>query len=283
MYSEKLERLIELALADGILTDKEKEILLKTAKAEGIDPDELEMVLEGRLYERTNKPENKATPQTSKHGDVKKCPACGAILQTLSTECSDCGYEFRNIEANSSVKTLADKLERIVEECSKKSYLDEFRRFDDNTPLSESEKIFGRFHFPLSQAEKMAMERLSSEKKKEEILSRQRVVIENLPVPNTREDILELLSFISPKLKVSILSERDENYDAWNKKFIEIMNRAEKAYSNNKEMMYELSKYKHNQSFSKTLFTSLSIETRGMIVFFLILIILSIILSIMDV
>jgi hypothetical protein len=53
MYSEKLEKLIELALADGVLTEKEKQVLLKNAEAEGVDPDEFEMVLEARLYEKT--------------------------------------------------------------------------------------------------------------------------------------------------------------------------------------------------------------------------------------
>ncbi|MDR1623604.1 MAG: hypothetical protein LBS04_01325 [Tannerellaceae bacterium] len=55
MYSEKLENLINHALADGVLTGKEKQVLLRNAEAEGIDPDEFEMVLEARLYEKTNK------------------------------------------------------------------------------------------------------------------------------------------------------------------------------------------------------------------------------------
>ncbi|MDR1554004.1 MAG: hypothetical protein LBS69_11180 [Prevotellaceae bacterium] len=52
MYSEKLENLINAALADGVLTEKEKQVLLKNAEAEGIDLDEFEMILESRLYEK---------------------------------------------------------------------------------------------------------------------------------------------------------------------------------------------------------------------------------------
>jgi hypothetical protein len=52
MYSEKLEKLIELAFADGVLTDKKKQVLLKNAQVEGIDLDEFEMVLDARVYER---------------------------------------------------------------------------------------------------------------------------------------------------------------------------------------------------------------------------------------
>jgi hypothetical protein len=52
MYSEKLEKLIELSLADGVLTEKEKQVLLKNAEAEGIDLNEFEIVLDARLYEK---------------------------------------------------------------------------------------------------------------------------------------------------------------------------------------------------------------------------------------
>lgn len=54
MYDEQLEQLIESALADGVLTDKEKKILLKRAQSKGMDPDEFEMVLEARLYKMNN-------------------------------------------------------------------------------------------------------------------------------------------------------------------------------------------------------------------------------------
>ena len=49
LYDPKIEKLIDLALADGELTEKEKQILFKKAEAEGIDLDEFEMVLDARL------------------------------------------------------------------------------------------------------------------------------------------------------------------------------------------------------------------------------------------
>ncbi len=48
-YDEKLERFIDLALEDGVITDKEREILFKKAEAFGVDLDEFEMVLDNRL------------------------------------------------------------------------------------------------------------------------------------------------------------------------------------------------------------------------------------------
>ena len=49
MFSKELEEVIEAALADGALTDKERAVLHKRAQAEGVDPDELDIVIDGRL------------------------------------------------------------------------------------------------------------------------------------------------------------------------------------------------------------------------------------------
>ena len=65
MYNEKLETLITAALADGVLTDKEKNLLFKKAEAMGIDRDEFELVLEGRLAKRKKEMEAQA-PQAAK-------------------------------------------------------------------------------------------------------------------------------------------------------------------------------------------------------------------------
>ena len=52
MYNEQIENLINLALADGDLTEKEKQILFKKAEEAGIDLDEFEMVIDAKLYEK---------------------------------------------------------------------------------------------------------------------------------------------------------------------------------------------------------------------------------------
>ena len=95
MYNEQMESLISAALADGVLTEKEKQILFKKAESMGIDLDEFEMVLDARLVELKKKEAReaeqhelemekakaaqKSAPKSNKYGDVRKCPACGAI------------------------------------------------------------------------------------------------------------------------------------------------------------------------------------------------------------
>ena len=44
IYNPYLENLIEMALADGELTEKEKQVLFKKAEAQGIDLDEFEII-----------------------------------------------------------------------------------------------------------------------------------------------------------------------------------------------------------------------------------------------
>lgn len=113
MYDEKLEALIEAALEDGILTEKEKQILFRNAQERGIDLDEFEMVLDARLVKLQKEAKSNvqvAAQKSNKYGDIKKCPSCGAVVQSYQGVCPECGYAFENIEANTSVQKLSEKL-----------------------------------------------------------------------------------------------------------------------------------------------------------------------------
>ena len=114
----ELEKLIELALADGILTDKERQVLQRKAQELGVDQDEFEMVLEGMLQLAQKaavpaSPVGDKKPRTNKEGDLKKCPSCGAPVQSFKTTCSDCGHEFRGTKGVSSILALTEKIDAI--------------------------------------------------------------------------------------------------------------------------------------------------------------------------
>lgn len=116
MYNEQIEALISAALADGVLTEKEKQVLFKKAQSQGIDLDEFEMVLDARLVElqkAEKEKAEKAAPKSTKYGDVRKCPACGALVPALSGVCPTCGYEFSGIEASKTAEELAQKLSEV--------------------------------------------------------------------------------------------------------------------------------------------------------------------------
>lgn len=60
--NQELEQLIDLALADGNLTDKKKEILNRKAKELNVDQDEFEMVLEGKVFLKQKEMQAQAQP-----------------------------------------------------------------------------------------------------------------------------------------------------------------------------------------------------------------------------
>lgn len=129
MYNPELEGLIDAALADGVLTEKEKQILFKKAQSMGIDLDEFEMVLDARLVKMKKAEEEKAAssaPKSNKLGDVKKCPACGAMVQSYQGICPECGYAFEGVDANSAVKELSSLLQKASDQRQMEKIIDNY-------------------------------------------------------------------------------------------------------------------------------------------------------------
>lgn len=60
-----LEKLIQAALADGTVSDKERSILIKKVKEAGGDVDEFEMLLDARIFEATKKTAKAETPKAA--------------------------------------------------------------------------------------------------------------------------------------------------------------------------------------------------------------------------
>lgn len=223
MYNAQLEKLIEMALMDGELTEKEKQILFKKAEAEGIDLDEFEMVLNARLYEKKQilqqSNQNSTKPKSDKFGVVKKCPSCGANVQSYSTICDECGYEFSGVKANETIENLSKKLEEIRYRIQEKPY------------------------------KNFLTQNIEKEQREKEITDLQKDLIKNFAIPNTREDILDLLHFISPKLKKGIFT--DDVSMAWRVKFYEIIEKAKFAFKNDSKMLTQISEYERKHSTSK--------------------------------
>lgn len=107
MISQELNRLIEASLTDGVLTDQERAVIKKRALLEGIDPDEVDILLESKLQEMRQKAEEAVAK-------VRKCPACGAIISAFQTVCPQCGYEITNISASKSMEKLSDMINEVT-------------------------------------------------------------------------------------------------------------------------------------------------------------------------
>lgn len=165
---DELKKLIDAAMADGIITSKEREVIIRKAAAFGIDASEVEIYLDAEIQ----KAEQAADMvKRDKIGPV--CPKCGKQVPPLTVVC-ECGYEFAKKESVSSVQELFDKIELIMNEPIK------YSKVDGEEPNLVQMK---------SQKSSIMKER------------RQRIMnlISMFPVPNTKEDIVEFLSLAAPK------------------------------------------------------------------------------------
>lgn len=181
--NQEVENLINMALADGDVSEKERAIILRKAEAVGEDKDEIEMILDGRIALMKKEQAKQVVPpppvqqpplsenKSNKEGDLKKCPACGAPVQSFATKCADCGHEYKNIKSANSVIEFFEKINEL-----------ESGRNEDT--LSSS---FGSA---------MSSQMFGGENK---VDRQKRELISNFPIPNTREDILEFLTFAVPK------------------------------------------------------------------------------------
>jgi hypothetical protein len=104
--NSEIEKLIDLAIADGQITDKERNVILRKAAEFGVDPDEVEMILDAKLH----KMEASKPKRSEKVGTIKTCPSCGAYIKGTSLACDACGLEFSNTNSNSSFLELEGKL-----------------------------------------------------------------------------------------------------------------------------------------------------------------------------
>ena len=233
MYNEKLDKLIEMALMDGELTEKEKQVLFKNAETMGVDLDEFEMVLEAKLFEKQKsmeqeKPKTKeAAPKSDKFGDVKKCPACGSMVQSFQIKCIDCGHEFSNIESNVSINKLFEMLNDAENE-----------RKDEG--MSVGKALGGMFAnaYGLGGGDKVD--------------SKKKTIISNFPIPTTKGDIVEFLSLAVPKAKTAgnfLTKDKPENkghnnfVNVWKTKCEQIIMKARFSMKDDKKTLEEIEHY----------------------------------------
>lgn len=245
MFSPRLERLINAAIADGVITDKERQLLHRKAQEEGIDPDELDIVVEAMLYERKKDIEAAAppiptllsstppTPQAAtpmmsstppptpiptppqpsqKYGEVRKCPGCGKFVRSFEAICVECGFEFAGVEGNSSIMRLQSKLDGIS------------ARYGVN-PFTAQQRIIERA-----------------------------ACITNFPVPNTKGDLYEFVITSSNNIK-SGLGGLDPESKAWKTKCRQCWDKARllladdpKSLQNIQELLLEKRLLKHETS-----------------------------------
>ena len=194
MLTPELEQLIQYALADGVLTDKERAVLMKKAEAAGADLDEFEMILEAKVHEA----KKAAAPKASnKEGEVRKCPHCGSPVSSFRSTCQECGHEFRNTTAVRSATDLFERLQALeMEKASELSRHEESK----NQQLQTLARLHNSYtNKDASVQDKERKDLLLTLEKGDALIEKKFLqskitLIKHYAVPNTKEDLLEILS-----------------------------------------------------------------------------------------
>lgn len=127
MFSDRIENLISAALQDGVLTEKEEEILKRRVEKEGEDWDEVEMYIQSLLQKRQQEldKEMKSNQEIQEKSDMnyeqkraetlRICPKCGAYIPHLSNVCPDCGFIIEKNDTDKIISTLIALLRSCIE------------------------------------------------------------------------------------------------------------------------------------------------------------------------
>ena len=187
MYAKEFEDLLKEYLTDGIITSKERQVLLKKAQQLGYDVDEVDLYIDAQ-QQKCDQAVESATAK--KRG--KTCPRCGASVQSMQLTCPECGFEFNNKEANASARELMNMLDKC----------------------SDTEK--------------------------------QVSTIENYPIPNSRENLLEFISSCMGRCRISLSelssSDKAEICMAWRRLSQQVVIKAQLMLKDDPEVMKQVKK-----------------------------------------
>lgn len=168
MFSERLERLIQAALQDGMLTDQEKAAIIKRAQAEGEDIDEVDIYIQSlqqqrqqELKEKAQKAETEEIVAQKKarearekeelaHEKLRKgnvCPHCGEQIPPLTKICPNCGkaVNANETEADKELAELIDKMSNAIKKVktADTSYSFKSAKADCESLMKKAEMFYG--------------------------------------------------------------------------------------------------------------------------------------------
>ena len=108
LIPEELQALIQQYLTDGVLTDKERTVILKKAEGMGLDRDEIDLYLDAEVQKL-----DQAADAVVRQRKSKACPYCGAPVPQLTDKCPECG-QFITPEASEELQDILEHLEEAL-------------------------------------------------------------------------------------------------------------------------------------------------------------------------
>ena len=105
---QDLDDLIREYLTDGIISSKERAVLLHKAEQMGIDRDEMDLYIDAQQQKADQQVEIAASKRRG-----KTCPYCGGSIPDLTDKCPHCG-ESITAEASSDLEDVFEHLETAL-------------------------------------------------------------------------------------------------------------------------------------------------------------------------
>jgi len=240
----ELDTLVKNLLSKGELTERSRELLIKKAEQLGIDPLDFELELEEMIITGSTKtevlppsppipPQNVSSnteKKSQKEGTTKKCSSCGAPVESFNTKCSDCGHEFRHIEAALSAREINQELLKIDQECR-----DEYLKNGSGTKNIDGSYLLKPPIMVEGEIESAAV-------------GKKKGFISSFPIPNTKEDILEILALGIPEATKKLgffekMTPKGEMKKTWLAKSQQIIMKARFSMKEDKKTLDEIERY----------------------------------------
>lgn len=108
LIPEELNALIQQYLTDGVLTDKERQVILNKAEKMGLDRDEIDLYLDAEVQKIDQQTDAAVRKQKG-----KTCPFCGGSVPQLTDKCPHCGENITP-EASKELQEIFDNLEEAL-------------------------------------------------------------------------------------------------------------------------------------------------------------------------
>lgn len=145
MFSKRLEDLIQAALQDGVLTEQEKEIIMKRAQAEGEDKDEVEMYIQSLIQQQKQQEQNQSADHRIINDMISKITKMSNSLSVKNGKISIID-ERNEISQERYEELMADGNEEFLEKeewhCGDKFYV--VKRYDRYFSfMNELENVYG--------------------------------------------------------------------------------------------------------------------------------------------
>lgn len=119
MYSNKLERMISMALVNGVMDESDRQVINKVATAEGVDLDELQLYINSLAKKQRNEHSKSVAEEEAQYIQKQRdaigneCPKCHRQVPPMSLECPHCGTKIVNKKSSSSIQDLLEKINSV--------------------------------------------------------------------------------------------------------------------------------------------------------------------------